>query len=203
MRRLLGNIKTTIGKYKLLTITLVVGAFFLITLLVLRSANIKYEEQQDRYGLRFMDKVVPGTDNQASLEKKLGFSDNEIQTGDTGKVLTYKNKNVPGNWSSQIYLDKDNNVYLTIERVTSEPILTQDELTKDFDKEDSILYGPTSPIYNLFVYTQQGVAILASTNPDTVSEVWTFQPMPLDEFIKEIASKFGYSQQPYDFKGND
>lgn len=63
---------------------------------------------------------------------------------------------------------------------------TLDDLRKQYGNPDGEFWGPYKEVgFKLFVFSSRGVAVLASRLDGVVLEVWYFEPITLDGFLKK------------------
>lgn len=125
--------------------------------------------------------VVPGKTTTQEIQKSLGAPLSSVPTG-TGVVLTYPSSNEY--WNNEI-TTQQNRVVFVKERAFPLTEGSYEERKKNFTSTPIQLYGPDSIIdICLFVYVEQGTALLANPNTNVLYEQWYFPPTTFNQFLQ-------------------
>lgn len=104
----------------------------------------------------------------------------------------YKSKNIYR--PHKIYFENNISV-LIVEEITDKSVTTDDMRLK-YGVASNILYEKLEhSTFNLFVYTNKGVAYKGHESGGLVLEIWYFKPTDLDTFINKFANE--YQIEPY------
>lgn len=183
------KIKAFLEKHKYISVLLALVVFFIVVKIIfptpvpktppvfptpLPTPTISYRSNWKN--------IYPGITPLSEIESKLGkpsktkMLQNEI-------VYSYPSENK--NWPDQVFVSKENNQIVLIK--TYFPKENYDYFTNRYGQSDKEMFGPHSQAgFSTFIFSNEGLAIVAEKKSKKVLEVWYFRPADIENFLQTI-----------------
>lgn len=135
------------------------------------------------------NEITPGKTKITEVEQRLGKPSSETRLG--SKTLhTFPLEE--GGPSHKVTTENEV-VKLVKEQYYGDEKL--DNFKQRYGDPQTELYGPYESMgFKVYVFTKNGIALIASTNDGTILEIWYFEPTSIEEFVKNWGSNL--SPQP-------
>jgi len=168
-------------KRKLLLLFFVISFLGIVVFVLLKKPKESKESFQVTDQKTWGD-VSPGNTTYSETIDILGKPKKEEDTPE-GKNLFYPSENVY--YDNEIKIE-DDKVFFVKEYLFDEDVRSLKTKLSELGNSYSVLYGPNSNSgILLYVYSEKGVAFLASPLSDLLYEVWYFSPMTIDSFLNQ------------------
>lgn len=141
--------------------------------------------------------ITPGKTTVQELQKSFGTPISSTTTG-AGVVFLYPSENKY--WNNEITAQQNEVVFIK-ERAFPLTEGSYEERKKSLSSNFVQLYGPDSIIdIFLFVYPEEGTALLANPNKNVLYEQWYFPPTTLNQFLRTPEAQGFFIERP---RGSD
>ncbi len=167
---------------------------FLFTIILLGiGAAIWIYFQQPRQPL-YQGQLQPGKTPAFQITQQLG-DPKSTASWHSYQILNYDSDS---SWDDQIFI-RDEQIALITQMIPRETDITLSTYTQKYGDPPVTLYGPLSPIFNLYVYPSIGFAVVANPDQELLFQLWYFTPMSANQFVTTIAFDQEYTQEePHD-----
>lgn len=125
--------------------------------------------------------IQPGSTSKTKLEKELG---QPIKTDQTENNYIYYYASGTNNWPNKISLNKENSQVDFIEVFFPPKEQTYQSFVTKLGLPNLTLYGPHNEAgFQVFIFLDKGIAIIANPDSQVVLEVWYFTPTTSENFL--------------------